>query len=122
MKFFALLFSLCLVFPAFAEETAPDENCDKLAENLEACTLYKCTKGVPDPHKFVMRHEILGLMEAQGEQYCHHSQTIPGNGIIDCNYPEHVRKMMAKQLRGDVTAMESELISNYFHLYCHIIE
>lgn len=124
MKIIYYLLLLILLMPesAYSNEMAAKVNsCQDLGVHIKNCTSYKCQINHPNADKFIVDHEILGFKT--DELLCHHTQTIPGNGIIDCKYPRAMRQIMAKQMAGTkLTDGEVQIVSQTFEYYCRVIE
>ena len=76
----------------------------------------------PSAKNVTTYHEILGYIG--DELLCHHTQTLPGGGMIDCRYIKSMRTLLAKQFDPDMPLAEEEvkIISESFPIYCQVIQ
>jgi hypothetical protein len=95
--------------------------CAGLGKAIEDCKPYACKMPHPDANSFMIDHEVAGFVS--DDLLCNHTQTIPGNGIVDCRYPRAMRKAIAKQFHGteDIAQGDATIVSKYFELFCKVI-
>lgn len=87
-----------------------DSSCDLLPAKLDSCTPYKCQFSHPISGEMLTK-EINGLAEGK----CNYIEQLPGNGRMECNFPEDVRRSVA-QYYEEVAYAESTgtAVKKYF--------
>lgn len=83
-----------------AKPKVPD--CDKLLENLQSCTPYKCSRYDFESPDFKITHEILGL---DGNGKCKTRENMPSGKFFRCYHTPETKaatiKMIGKRLAED---------------------
>lgn len=118
-----VIFLMCLSAHVLANSPPVIEEvtCKELGEKLRSCSPAMCRVPHPAQKDFIVTHTINGLLD---DGKCHHTQTLPGGGEINCKYTKTVRLVMAKQLEGAVVVSQEdqEMLSLAFQLQCTVAE
>ncbi len=87
-------------------EAEKSSGCDAFLSNLESCTPFTCEFQHPFTGE-MMQRKIIGIDAGK----CHYTEQMPNNGLMDCKYPESLRKAVV-QYSKDLAAAESSSVES----------
>ena len=85
--------------PKATEEGKTSSGCDVFPDKLDACEQFSCEFKHPFTGE-MMKRNIAGIVGGK----CHYTEQMPNNGLMDCKYPESLRKAVAQYFRDSIAA------------------